>query len=500
METTSPSCSVAKPSRTTPAAVLFAALTVAGMASSASAQTTFIKANNTTSLNLAGSYTSNSGTPTSIDTLQIDSTLIQTNPASTLVANLGGNVSVAGITQLANATRAFQFNNTANTTLSIGAGGITKSSTANLVLNSFTTLADNQAWAIAAGSMQLPTSFGLNTNGKTLAVTGAGTLDVRTSLTLGSNVTIDSNVGINSRASTLVLGGANTFNTLSVFAGKVSGATLGNFGQTSNFGDGSSSTAIVLGSNGSNGVLDYTGTTATSNRTVNRDARSGASGINVTAAGETLTLSGALGSGQVNTGNNGWAFGGPGNLTLTGVISNATGAESTGTTLTKSDQGTLTLGGANSYTGITSVNGGKLAISANERIANASDLNLAGGTFALGSFTETLDTLNLSASSVIELGTGGKALFADSSGVIWAEGATLSIAGSFVSGASIQFGASNAGLSLGQLSQIRIAGFGGVGLDSAGFLTASAVPEPATYAALAGLGILGFAVYRRRRV
>jgi hypothetical protein len=65
-----------------------------------------------------------------------------------------------------------------------------------------------------------------------------------------------------------------------------------------------------------------------------------------------------------------------------------------------------------------------------------------------------------------------------------------------VDGSSIRFGTSNTGLTSAQLALININGQSAV-IDSNGYL--SAVPEPSTWAALAGLSGLAFAAGRRRR-
>jgi len=175
---------------------------------------------------------------------------------------------------------------------------------------------------------------------------------------------------------------------------------------------------------------------------------------------------------------------------FSGVISGAGSLAKVGT-------GTLTLSGANSYSGGTTVSQGTLALGASEVLANTGALTLSGGTFAQGAgFTETLGALNLTANSIVTLGdASSKLIFADSS-ASWGSN-TLSITGTFVSGSSIGFGSSSGiGANLGLIS---IAGFTNIGIDGNGFLTAtSAIPEPDTYAALAGLVILGFATRRRR--
>ncbi|HLG00629.1 MAG TPA: autotransporter-associated beta strand repeat-containing protein, partial [Acidimicrobiia bacterium] len=83
---------------------------------------------------------------------------------------------------------------------------------------------------------------------------------------------------------------------------------------------------------------------------------------------------------------------GTGTLTLSGVVSGS------GVGLTMSGSGTVTLSGANTYTGSTTVTAGTLRIGAADRIADASALNVTGGTFALNGFNEAVGSLQ---------GTGG---------------------------------------------------------------------------------------------
>jgi autotransporter-associated beta strand protein len=72
--------------------------------------------------------------------------------------------------------------------------------------------------------------------------------------------------------------------------------------------------------------------------------------------------------------------------------------------LTKNGTGTLTLSGANTYNGTTTINAGTLTIGAADRIADTSNLNVAGGTFNLGGFNETLGSIT--GSGNITLGSG----------------------------------------------------------------------------------------------
>jgi fibronectin-binding autotransporter adhesin len=182
--------------------------------------------------------------------------------------------------------------------------------------------------------------------------------------------------------------------------------------------------------------------------------------------------------------------------TFAGVIENNGLAAAA---LNKVGTGTLTFTGANAYTGGSTVTAGTFAIGANNVLADAGAITLNGGTLAIGNgFSDTLGTLDLNANSGLSIGAGASLFFADSSVLDWGS-FTLSIGGSFVSGSSIKFGSSSSALTAGQLAQISSTGFTNFGLDAGGFLTASAVPEPSSFAILAGFGALGVAALRRRR-
>ena len=85
-------------------------------------------------------------------------------------------------------------------------------------------------------------------------------------------------------------------------------------------------------------------------------------------------------------------------MVLSRVISGAGG-------LNKTDGGTLTLSGANTYSGDTLVRGGTLALGASERILNTGKLVIDGGTFSMGAFNETVGGLELKGNGNIS-GTG----------------------------------------------------------------------------------------------
>jgi autotransporter-associated beta strand protein len=91
-------------------------------------------------------------------------------------------------------------------------------------------------------------------------------------------------------------------------------------------------------------------------------------------------------------------IGGGSNTSASGIISGTGG-------LTKSGAGTLTLSGANTYTGATTISLGTLRISASDRIANGSALNVSGGIFDLQTFNETVASVTLASGSITGTGT-----------------------------------------------------------------------------------------------
>jgi hypothetical protein len=158
---------------------------------------------------------------------------------------------------------------------------------------------------------------------------------------------------------------------------------------------------------------------------------------------------------------------------------------------------TVNLNAVNTFTGGLTITGGTLAITADERIADANKLTMNGGNFNVGTFTETLGLLEVGASNgTITFGSGGALVFGASNLETWT--GTLSIAGTFVSGSSLRFGTDASGLTSGQLDSISIAGFTDLSLNTDGFVV-GVIPEPSSYAALAGLCGLALVSLRRRR-
>lgn len=365
------------------------------------AQTTFIKGDNTNALNTAASYTTNSGVPTAADTIQIDSTL-----TAARTAVLGGSFSVNGITVPTNYAQRFTFGSTTGATLTIGAGGISKTNTSVAMnLGCSVALSANQTWNIGGSNLVFngPTPI-INTGGFNLLVTGGGALDLRptTAFTCGPNVTINSaQVYINAAAADVTFAGTNTYKNLLIVQGTAQGSTFPadtNSATTSHFGNASSGT-ITFGSNSTaSATLIYNGNTASTPKTFTYDARNtSAANIKVSTTGQTLTITSnlLLSNGATQTSDKNWNFGGAGNLTLNGPVTNASGS-SFKIGVTKNDAGTLTLRGANTYTGDTIINGGTLAVNGSGTLASTPNIVVAGGA--------TLDVSGMSSSLAIGAG------------------------------------------------------------------------------------------------
>ncbi len=116
------------------------------------------------------------------------------------------------------------------------------------------------------------------------------------------------------------------------------------------------------------------------------------------AAGKTLAI-----GGTVNNGGFLLAVDGSGNTATAGVISGAGG-------LGKAGSGTLTLSGANSYTGTTTISAGTLAYGASNVIASGA-VTVSGGTLNIGTYSDTVGAVTLTGGGI----TGTTGVLAGSS-------------------------------------------------------------------------------------
>ena len=295
-------------------------------------------------------------------------------------------------------------------------------------------------------------------------VSGAGTVSLGSATLTTSNAATDTFSGTLAGtgaytkvgAGTQVLSGAaNSYSgTTTVGGGTLQVSTLANSNSNSSIGSGSS---VVL-TNG--GVLDYTGSTVAINRGV--ALSSGNGGIGVSNAATGLTLSGAI----TGTGN-----------------------------LVKSGSGTLTLTGANTFTGALNVHDGTLEIaSINNNSANG-PLGNSTNPVSLGkSGTANVSTL---------LYTGGTA--STTKGFSMASDATAGVINVANSGTTLTVsgpitGSSGSGLTktgIGRLSLSGSSSYNGATTVSAGDLNlsggsiASSAVTVASGASLSGYGSVG---------
>jgi autotransporter-associated beta strand protein len=166
--------------------------------------------------------------------------------------------------------------------------------------------------------------------------------------------------------------------------------------------------------------------------------------------------------------------------TIFGVIQdNLVGASGTAAiALTKQGEGTWILAGANTYSGSTTIGAGTLTLGANGVLPDNSPVSLGAATLrVVTAGVETASTLDVTATGTLQLGTGAQIAFADSSAVDWT-GGTLAIAGSFVSGSSVRFGTTSAGLTATQLGLISGSDFTNFALNAEGYLTATSTVLP----------------------
>lgn len=296
-------------------------------------------------------------------TINFNSTTAATAPV------LQANTDLSGANKLANAL-----------TVSNTQGSATIGGSNNLEIGGVTTLASGASRTLTINNSATTTFSGntfltnTDTSGRTATINGSGNATI-------SGVIDDNAPGTNTNAAGLTYGGsgtltlsnaANTYAGVTTVAGggKLSVGTLANGLAASSIGN-SSNAAASLVLNG--GTLQYTGAAVSTNRLFSLQSSStidasgaanaalnftntGSMGFNSGTAAKTLTLTGS------STGAN----------TIAAVIGDNTGA----TSVAKSGAGTWVLSGVNSYTGITTVQAGTLALDAAGSIANSAVIDV----------------------------------------------------------------------------------------------------------------------------
>lgn len=280
--------------------------------------------------------------------------------------DLGAGVSVNTITFATNAAAAYTIGSAGQTLTLWGAWNLidvqlgvvaTETIAANVVL------LDNYFFRNNGAN----DGFLLNFTGTVTGPGGAGTHLYLTGTDTGNNTISGAIVnGVATLAvdkegvGTWVLSGANTYTGVTTLtAGTLSVNTINNGGVAGSIGAATNAAANLV-FNG--GTLQYTGVTASTNRnfTIN--------------AGTTATIQVDGGTGVV--------------LTISGASTATTGA------LTKTGTGTLTLSGANLYTGATAINAGTVVASNANALGNGSAVTVANGaTLDVGTTNVTVNAV-----------------------------------------------------------------------------------------------------------
>jgi autotransporter-associated beta strand protein/T5SS/PEP-CTERM-associated repeat protein len=485
-------------------------------------------------------------------------TLTNTSTLDTngLNASLTGVLSGSGaLTKTGAGTLTLAAANTYTGGTAITGGLVNFSSSANFGTGSVTIDGGGLQWATGTSTDFSPRLAPLGAGGATFATNG-NAVTFATALSGAGGLT-------KSGAGTLTLAAANTYTGgTTVTAGTLQlgngGSLTGNVANQGtlvfNRSDDSAFAGIISGSGGvvlASGILrltqaqTYTGPTQINSGilvlpTTTAQGLSAstlvtmASGAALDLSNRAQTLTGLVGAGTV------YSYGGnSGSLELvvapgqTQTFSGSLGGDYPAFALTKSGTGTLTLSGTHTYTGATAVNVGSLFVNGT---LGATPLSLAsgatlGGTGTLGGLT-TLSSgahlapgnspgtltfthgLTLLASSILdfELGTtsdlirvSGGTLTGPTSGLVTLN---LTDAGGFAAGTYTLFDFTSAATSSFDAADFTfgttLPGYTYALSLTGGTLqltaTASAIPEPSTYAALLGAAALALAAHRRRQI
>lgn len=407
---------------------------------------------------------------------------------------------------------------------------------------STTAIIGNGVAAIQAGAASSGTGY---SSAPTVTVTNpvSGTTSTGTA-TLGvtsTSFSITSGDKFYTAAPTVTItgGGGQTATGTAILSGGTTGTVIGVTITSGGFGFTTAPTIVFSGGTVSSGTVTPTGTGNAANFTV--------TGLSLTDAGSgytstpTVSFSGGGGTGATATATltsvalgSATSIGGAGNILINAAVTG-------GNALTKVGAGTLTLAGVNTYTGTTTVSTGSFLVTGS--ITSAVTAN--GGTFGGGGSSNAAVTINTGA-MLTGGGDGSAGTFTTTNTLTLNSGATLKVDfnsttasfdkivtnGLTLSNAILQLNdiGSGGGLVLNQSYVIldktaitsiggtfsglaesdtitsgnnvfKITYVGGTGNDVAlEYLGLIAVPEPSTYAAIAGgCALLGAWVIRRRK-
>ena len=437
-----------------------------------------------------------------------------------------------------------------------GTAGANKTTAGTVALNRASTYSGGttlsagtlQLGAASVGSVGAITSSAIGTdslalNGGTLSSGSTANRTILNAVTVGGNVTLGdaANNGKLTFSAGVDLGGATrtlTTDSSVEFSGVVGNGGITKAGNATLTLSGSNSYTGTTTINANGGLLKFTQATALyggatgswdkTNITVNSG---GAVGFNVGGVGEfstadVTTILTGLG-GEVN--NNGLRGGSAiafdtanaagGSFGITNILANSTGAGSGSLGITKLGAGTLTLSGANTFSGALDVRTGTvdlastvgaaagsagsisiassavLLLSQSEQLNDSAAVTLSGGTIARGgNVSEVFGNLNLTTASFLDYGASNDA------GTIrfgtYTPSALLTVQ-NFLPGNKLQFGNTISSTDLNDATLFSFSSGFTTGTES-GFFTITAIPEPSTViTALGLLAMLGWPATRR---
>jgi len=341
--------------------------------------------------NTTGGITQNAGTMTLTGTNSFTGTLIVNG--GTLNINGGtttGNTTGNNQFQIANvggATGVINVNGGTLTTgtseMWVGQGGNT--STATLNLQSGTINVGN--WFTMGRNGSTGT---FNMSGGTFNKTGGGNIDIGSGGGAAGNGTLNQSGGtLNSTGSDILIGetggAVGTYNVSGTAVANIPVLNIGTVGGgtgTVNLNGGTiNATQVIKG--GGTGTINFNGGTLAARTGANTTFLNGLTAANVRNGGAIINTNGL-------------------NITIGQVLQHSTigGDNAIDGGLTKQGNGVLTLTGASTYTGTTTVSGGSLTYGANNVLPIAAPVSVAGGTLDIGTFTATTGDVTLSSGTI----------------------------------------------------------------------------------------------------
>ena len=302
-----------------------------------------------------------------------------------------GNLTLTGTVGLGTSVRSLTVSSGVNLTLngviSGTAGGITKLGTGTLTLGGASANTFTGATTVSEGTLATTTAGRFTTTSGVSVAAGA-------TLRLGANETLNSLTTINTvgptTGSTINLNGSGVVLSLGSGVTSLKGIVSGTGNLTKN-----STGTLTLDAAG---AFSHSGTTTISNGTLAYAADDQLVGPVVVSGGTFAisTFNDTVASVQLTGGS---ITGTTGVLTSSATFDVQSGTVSAilagAVGLTKSTAGSVTLSGANTYTGTTTVNAGTLQLGAANVIADTSDLTVNAGTFNLGGFADTVGNVSL---------------------------------------------------------------------------------------------------------